>query len=79
MTVDDCFDLGTVAYRGYHFTRSREWLQEGVRLTKEKHPEDRAKLKSLLEYLAWVEYLVSPHTCNQLRSEPKILNVKSKS
>lgn len=64
MSVEDCLDLGTVAYRAYQFTRSREWLHEGLRMIRERHPEDRATLKGLLEYLAWVEFVVSQDTVN---------------
>lgn len=59
LTADDAYEFGSAAYKGYQFMRSKEWINEGIRLAKEPGYEGSTTMAWFLEYLSWLEYIVS--------------------
>lgn len=74
LAADDCFEFGAAAYKLHEFTRSREWLETGIKLAR-RPGDDSGKLQVLLEYLAWIEFIVSVNFVNINPTKKNVLEL----
>lgn len=59
LLAEDCFDLGTVAYQAGRYTQARDWLRLAETFIREGRHDGAVNRTEVLEYLAWIEYVVS--------------------
>lgn len=59
LLAEDCFDLGTVAYQAGRYTQARDWLRLAEMFIREGRHDGAVNRTEVLEYLAWIEYVVS--------------------
>ena len=58
LLAEDCFDMGTVAYQSGRYGLARDWLNMADDLIRQGRHDGVANRTEVLEYLAWIEYIV---------------------
>ena len=58
LLAEDCFDMGTVAYQSGRYGQSRSWLNMADDLIRQGRHDGEVNRTQVLEYLAWIEYVV---------------------
>ena len=58
LLAEDCFDMGTVAYQSGRYGQSRSWLNMANDLIRQGRHDGVVNRTEVLEYLAWIEYVV---------------------
>ncbi len=58
LLAEDCFDMGTVAYQSGRYGQARDWLNMADELISQGRHDEAVNRTEVLEYLAWIEYVV---------------------